>query len=234
MPEQNDFLKMRVVYAIPGMENISARKNLAYKQLDDAALQLDVYMPPGLDAHSTAPAVIFIHGEAPLASQPKEWGCFVSYGQLLAASGCIGITFTHRPTERYARLHDAASDIDDLISYLAAHAADLQIDTDRIGIWAFSASGPYAVRAAFGETRLHIRCAAAYYAVMDLQHGREQIPDVDDETIQQFSPAYLVANNLRCSRPCWLPVRAKIAPSSMNPLIALCRERWQAISRSIA
>ncbi len=192
MPDLNELATLRVVYTVPGMEQVHIRKNLTYKQLDTSKLQLDVYLPPDLAAETRLPAVLLVHGEAPLEAQPKEWGCFVSAGQILAASGLIGVTFNHRPSARYTRLHDAASDIDDLLGYLATHADTLQIDPDHIGLWVFSAGGPYGVRAAIGETRLHIRCVAAYYTVMDLQQGREQIPDVDDETVRQFSPAYLI------------------------------------------
>ena len=94
-----DIAAKRIVYAVSGMDRVEVRRNIVYKHTDQEDLQADVYLPPGLAEGECRPAVFFIHGGSlppDLLTQPKEWGTFVSYGQLAAVSGFIAITFNHR------------------------------------------------------------------------------------------------------------------------------------------
>jgi acetyl esterase/lipase len=81
------------------MERIKARKDVVWKRVDGVELKLDVYAPPGGKPSKPLPAVVFIHGgpiPSNLRTEPKEWGVFISHGQLAAASGFVGVTFNHR------------------------------------------------------------------------------------------------------------------------------------------
>jgi len=42
----------------------------------------------------------FVSGDAPweILKDLKDWGVYVSYGQLAAATGFVGVTFNHRLT----------------------------------------------------------------------------------------------------------------------------------------
>ena len=117
MPEQEDteldeaqlaeMTKKRLVYAIPNMEQVPVQKNITYKTADGVELQMDVYHPIDFQKGSLRPAVIFIHGDAPpeFLKDAKDWGVFVSYGQLVAASGFIAFTqhLTSLLTSLFAR-----------------------------------------------------------------------------------------------------------------------------------
>ena len=66
----------RIVYSVPLMSRVRARKNLTYKRVAGADLKVDVYWLVSA-RHKRRPAVIFIHGgriPPNLLTTPKEWG----------------------------------------------------------------------------------------------------------------------------------------------------------------
>ena len=91
----------RTLYSIPGMERAIVRKDLTYKTVDDTPLKLDLYYPPDYEGDEALATVILVHGEWPpgLIERSKDLGGFVSLGQLVAASGLIGVNFNHRSVE---------------------------------------------------------------------------------------------------------------------------------------
>jgi dienelactone hydrolase len=91
-------------------------------------------------------------------------GVFVSYGELVAASGLVAVTFDHRflgPD----RIGDAADDVAALVAHVRADAGGLGIDPDRVALWAFSGGGPL-LAAPIRERPSWLRAAVAYYAVL--------------------------------------------------------------------
>ena len=202
MPDLDEIIKKRVVYTIPNMEQIQAEKNITYKTVDGTDLKMDTYYPTNLQSNSHLPAVILVHGEGvdpAILKDAKDWGVFVSFGQLIAASGLIAVTFNHRSTEDLTR-YDAASDVDDLITYVRNQAESLHIDKEHLCLWAISAGVPTGLRAAMRGSHPFLRCVVAYYGPMDLQHVRkffEFFPsEVTDETLREFSAiSYLEKNS---------------------------------------
>ncbi|MDX1561903.1 MAG: alpha/beta hydrolase [Gammaproteobacteria bacterium] len=140
-PEKlKELIELRVVLEIPGMDRVRVRKNVNYKTHESVALGLDVYSPPNADG--PLPAVLFVIGYSDSAaaalsdSKLKEWGAYVSWGQLVAASGFVGVTYsTSEPIE------DAKA----ALEFVREHAAELNVDPARIGIWAISGNGPAAL-----------------------------------------------------------------------------------------
>jgi hypothetical protein len=65
-----------VVYSVPGMDQVTVRKDLVYTKSDDPNVKMDLYLPPGLKPGEKRPAVLFLHGGAPTQYRPKEWGFF--------------------------------------------------------------------------------------------------------------------------------------------------------------
>lgn len=181
----------RIVYSVLGMEKIRARKDVTYKRIADAELRMDVYHPRNLPRGTRRPAVVFIHGGAlppNLLTKPKEWGAFVSYGQLAAASGFVGITFNHRFYGWDMKsLTDARSDVADAIAYIRSNADRLGIDKDHICLWALSA-GSLFLGPAISDAPSFVRCMVFYYAIMDLESLRKVGPAITDEVTREFSP----------------------------------------------
>src|SRR5215510_11775929 len=182
-------LPKRIVYSAPGMERIKARKDVVWKRVDGLELKLDVYAPPDGRPNKPLPAVVFIHGgpiPSNLRTEPKEWGVFISHGQLAASSGFVGVTFNHR-YYGFDRLRDAQSDVNDLVAYLRANAATLGIDADRITLWAFSGGG-LLLGNALREAPPYVRCLIAYYALLD-GRGRGCEGVVAAESVETEGPS---------------------------------------------
>src|SRR5260370_11826860 len=124
------------------MDRIQPHSDLVYKSLPSGPLLMDVYRTASTD-RKVLPAVILVHGDGPpdWLKDIKDWGQYVSWGQLLAASGFSAITFNHRSTQGWTRIADAASDIKDLVALVRAPASTWNIDPDRLAIWVSSAGG---------------------------------------------------------------------------------------------
>ncbi len=180
----------RIVYQIPQAEEIGIQKNISYKRTAGRDFHMDVYRPPNLSKDVELPVVIFIHGDGPslILKNAKEWGIFRSYGELIAASGSIAITFNHRSSEDFTNLNEAGTDVDDLIHFVRGKAHSLQIDKNRIALWAFSAGVPYGLKSAMQDRPDYIRCIVAYYGYLNLLHLRNEIPaKIPDSTRKAFS-----------------------------------------------
>src|ERR1044071_1574635 len=107
-----DLVMKPVVYSVPGMDKVKVKSNLKYTDSPDPNLLRDVYAPPGLAKGERRPAVIFIHGGAGSESRPKDWGIYISWGRLVAASGMVGVTFTHRLNYPKPYMHESAADVE--------------------------------------------------------------------------------------------------------------------------
>jgi acetyl esterase/lipase len=164
-PSFEEMIRMRVVYTVPGMDAVSVRRHLVYKTADGQALHMDVYSPSG--PTRSRPAVILIHGGPIPRTGAKNMGVFVSYGELLAASGFVAVTFDHRFLAP-ARMTDAAEDVVDLVAHVRKSAGSLGVDPERLALWAFSGGGSFLARAV-RERPTWLRAVVAYYAVLDLQ-----------------------------------------------------------------
>jgi dienelactone hydrolase len=131
---------------------------------------MDVYMPAGIGAAERRPAVILVHG-GPIGPEitPHDWGVFRSYGELLAASGLVAVTFTHRlyGAEDYAR---SAGELRAVIESVRGRSAAFHVDGDRLALWAFSGGGPL-LSVAFGNPPAYVRAVCSYYAILDFEGG---------------------------------------------------------------
>lgn len=190
----------RIVYQVPGMEKVKAFTNLTYKTADTTELKMDIYTPPNLSQDDRLPAVIFIHGgylPRNMSPLPKDWGVYISYGELMAASGLVGVTFNHRYwgyDEENMKL--SFSDVKAAMQFVRDNAEKYQIDPDRIALWAFSGGGPH-LSIALKDKLDYVRCIVSYYASLDLRPSVQQLSqDIDPKTVEPFSPiVYLTENN---------------------------------------
>jgi acetyl esterase/lipase len=181
-----------VVYSLPGMEKVTVRTNLKYTTVDDPNLLMDVYAPPNLAKGERRPAVLFIHGSAGAEARAKDWGVYVSWGRLAAASGMVGVTFTHRLGYPKPFLSDAAADVEAAVNYVRAHADSLGVDRDRLCLAAYSGGGPL-LSAAMRERPPYVRCLVSFYAFLDVRQSPMHTPHESAETLERFSPAAQLA-----------------------------------------
>jgi hypothetical protein len=157
--QRDQLSKKRVVYAMPGMEAVPVRRDESYRVADDGPLTMDLYYPPEAGAGTRTAAVIFVTGfadrgaERMLGSRFKDMGSFVSWAQLVAASGLVGVTYANeKPTDVYKVLH-----------HLQQNAASLGIDANRIGVWSCSGHAPNALSVLMEQRRDGLTCAVLAY-----------------------------------------------------------------------
>jgi acetyl esterase/lipase len=117
--------------------------------------------------------VIFVTGfsdlgaEKMLGSRFKDMGSFVSWAQLVAVSGLVGITYANRDP----------GDVHEVLHHVQRNAALLGIDGNRIGVWACSGHGPNALSVLMEHGCDRLTCAVLAYAyTLDLD-GSTRIAD---------------------------------------------------------
>jgi acetyl esterase/lipase len=197
-PPFEQMIRMRVVLSVPGMEAVKTSRDLVYKRTDGQPLHMDLYAPPG--PLRPRPAVILIHGGPIPRIGMKNVGQFVSYGQLLAASGFVAVTFDHRFLAP-GRLTDAGGDVTDLVAHVRKNAGSLGIDPERLALWAFSGGGPF-LAAPLRDRPSWLRAVVAYYAVLDLQQPPPRTDDgIGAEARQSFSAIRSLGDDARGAPP---------------------------------
>jgi enterochelin esterase-like enzyme/predicted esterase len=182
-----DIAAMPVVYSLPEMDDVTRRSDLRYTSVDDPVLLMDVYLPPNVARDERLPGVVFIHGNVPPGSPAKNMGVLTSWGRLAAASGMVGITFTHRLGYPEPRRREAAADVADAIEFVRENADALHLDGERLCLVAFSGGGPL-LSEAMRDRPEFVRCLVGFYALLDLEqsglHGALEAP----QTLRAFSP----------------------------------------------
>jgi hypothetical protein len=141
------------------MNVVKIRRGISYKETDAGSLTIDLYHPPDLKSGTQIPAVVFVTGysdigaEKMLGTKFKEMGSFVSWAQLVAVSGLIGVTYANREP----------GDVYDVLHHLQRSAASFGIDPTRIGIWSCSGHGPNALSVLMEHARDGLKCATLLY-----------------------------------------------------------------------
>src|SRR5262249_55414421 len=177
---------MPVVYKVPGMDRVKVVQNLKYTNTDDPNVLMDIYLPPEATRDQKCPTVIFVHGGAKTEYTPKDWGIYTSWGRLVAASGFVGVTFTHSLEYPGKSLERCAHDVRAAIDYVRANADKYNVDKDCICLIAYSAGGPMLSVAMNGEMPF-VRCLVAFYAFMDIQQSNFRETETAG-TLKAFSP----------------------------------------------
>ncbi len=193
-------VEARVVYEIPGMETVEVRRDVPYKTVADRTLGMDVYQPAGLAEDERRPGVLFVHG-GPLPPgtfpdeilSPKNWGTFVSYGELVAASGFVGVTFNHRHRS-LETLDVSIGDVAAAIGYVREHAGELHLDPDRLALWVFSGAGPH-LSLPLRERPAYVRCLVSFYSLLDFApFAAMGLGTAPPEIVEKHSPRALLEN----------------------------------------
>ena len=161
--QQNPISKKRVVYTLPGVDAVTVRRDEVYRVTDGGPLTMDLYYPPEALRGARTPAVLFVTGFNDagalrmLGCRLKDMGSYVSWGQLAAASGLLGITYTNS---------DPAADVRAVLDHLRQNAAALEIDETRVGVWSCSGHVPTALSVLMQDAGERLRCAVLCYGYM--------------------------------------------------------------------
>jgi acetyl esterase/lipase len=190
-----EIARMRVVYEVPGMDEVEVRRDLVYTEAEGTRMTLDLYLPAERRrAESRTAVVLLIHGgPVPPAAyaKVKNMGVFVSYGELLAASGLAAVAFNHLH-HGWHDLAESAAHVAAVVAWLRGEAGSLRIDPDRLCLWAFSGGGPQ-LAPALAAPDPAVRCLVGYYPLLDLRPLAARLPEVSRETLERFSPAACLA-----------------------------------------
>jgi hypothetical protein len=166
--------KKRVVCTVPGMDGVRVRRDETYRVAETGALTMDLYYPPDFNGAGPTPAVIFVTGyndagaQRMLGCRMKEMGAYISWGQLAAASGLVGITYANS---------DPAADVHAVIRHVRHNAAALGIDETRVGVWACSGNVPNALSVLMRGGQDFLKCAVLCYGCMLDLDGSTAIAD---------------------------------------------------------
>jgi hypothetical protein len=172
---QSDHIsKKRVVYTMPGVDAVTVRRDEEYGVTDAGPLTMDLYYPPDSKSGARTPAVIFVTGFSDpgarrmLGCTLKDMGSYISWGQLAAASGLVAITYTNR---------EPATDVHAVLQHLRRNAASLNIDENRIGVWACSGHVPNALSLLMQKGQDYLKCAVLCYGYMLDLDGFTRVSD---------------------------------------------------------
>lgn len=209
-----DVFARRAVLSVPSTDAVEAKTRTT-----TTGRALDVYRPAGRQ-DERFPAVVLVPGDGPeeLIANAKDWGQYVSWGQLISSRGLVAVTTNHRSTNRYTDLKGAAEDVDAAVDWVRTNGPDLGIDPERVGVWTCSAGGPIALRTPLRDRPGFIRAVVALYAVLDLRNpAAPASPGLPDEVVAEFSPASYLETGGRF--PPMLVVRAGKDSQAINRTI---------------
>jgi len=172
-PPQPDVVNSRHVLHIPGQENAKLAADVIYTGTGGDAQKTDIYIPADAKPSDKRPLVIALSG----ADKAKHWGFYKELGQVIAASGMIGVI----PDKRYRRGQtvEGSQDIRVLIAFLKDNAGKYSGDGSRVCLWAFSAGGMLLNVGMRGDLP-QIKCLVNFYGVVDV--GR--FPDAPKEAAE--------------------------------------------------
>lgn len=189
-PEFTKAVMPPVMVTLPGMDKVRIWREIDYAASSDPFVRMDVYAPAG--SLAKRPAVLFIHGGVGTKGQAKDWGIYQSWGRLAAASGLVGVTFTHRLGFPETKVTEGAADVASAIAHVRANAQTYGVDPDRICLAAFSAAGPLLSPYMAGAPE-HVRCLVSVYTFLDIRQTKEHQAAETPETRETYSPILRLA-----------------------------------------
>jgi len=181
-----------VMVALPGMDDLQIWREIDYAGSSDPFVRMDVYAPRN-KARGKRPAVFFLHGGVGTNGQAKDWGIYQSWGRLAAASGLVGVTFTHRLGYPETKVTEGAADVAAAITHVRTNASAYGIDPDRLCVAAFSAAGPLLSPYMTGAPE-HVRCLVSVYTFLDIRQTKEHQASESPETRDAYSPILKLAS----------------------------------------
>ncbi len=204
LAQNRDPSKTPVVYSVPGMNQAVVRSGVVFDNSSATPLALDAYLPRGLRKGERRPAIVFISG----GERVRNWRWFITWGQLAAAHGMVGIV----PDKRYPRGLDGTragfEDTEKLLAFLADKGDTLGVDPQQICLWTFSAGGrltsvglqsdnPNGPNGPAGTRQARmpalpgsVRCLVSFYGVLDMSSEVSSVTsEVDREMfLKRYSP----------------------------------------------
>jgi len=165
-------------------------------------LLMDVASPPAT-AHGAAPAILVLHGGGWVQGDRKDVRAFLSP---LAQAGYVAAAVSYRLAPRHP-WPAAGADVRAAVRFIHAHAEELGVDPDRIGLMGFSAGGHLAALAAVsanassfpGELPAHSDASSSVAAVVVIG-GLGDLTLVDTPSGERLLAVFLGSTGSRLLR----------------------------------
>jgi len=169
---------------------------------------MDIYYPGNFDFAKPAPVVVFVMGYSTeftmnwFGAKLKDLGQYVSWGQLVAASGMVGVSYeTDYPDD----------DIEAVLRHVIRNGSALGMDSKRVGLFACSGNtltglGALAVKGAdYGDA---LRCGVIFYPIISyfMNKGDEVMAAPFKRELRKDLPIFMVT--VGNDRPEWMEAAA--------------------------
>ncbi|MEG4069035.1 alpha/beta hydrolase [Microcoleus sp. Pol11C2] len=166
------------------IRDVRIDRAIVFANPDGVSLQLNVYRPMQIGKY---PAIITLYGGA---WQRGNADSNEEFSRYMAAQGycVVAIDYRHAPKYRFpAQLEDVQA----ALSYIKTHAADWEIDLDRIALMGRSAGAHLAMLTAYNSSVLPVRAVVNYYGPNDLIRGYNDPPFPDAINVRAVLRAFL-------------------------------------------
>ncbi|HEY9282677.1 MAG TPA: alpha/beta hydrolase [Pyrinomonadaceae bacterium] len=188
-----DPAQVSIVYRVPKMEQVTVHRGIVFDNMAGKPLALDAYIPHRAGKGERLPSIVFVSG----AEYVRQWRWFITWGQLAAAHGIVGIV----PDKRYQRgldgIRTGFEDTEKLLTYLRTNSDRLGIDPQRICLWTFSAGGRL-TSMGLNPGAPTVRCLVSFYGVLDLSQEFAAIGDERerDSLLKRYSPLHVLESTV--------------------------------------
>jgi acetyl esterase/lipase len=195
---------------LPPPSGARVRRDRIYRTDAHGDLLLDAYLPAA--GRGPWPAVLLINGDAeePVIARAKDWGVYRSYGEHLAARGLVGVPFNHRSTRTVGR-PEVAAEVTAALDHIRANATDLAIDATRIGVWAFSAAGAFALAPLLRARPPYVKAIAGFYTIWDLT-AFKLTPPPSDADVKAWSATEALGPTSAGLPPLFMAIAGRDSP----------------------
>lgn len=126
-------------------DDITEFKNVEYKNVDGTSLTLNVYVPKSVK--KATPCLVFIHGGGWSKGKKED---YLLYNLAFAKRGYITATVQYRLVPK-AKFPGPVEDVTSAIRFLKTHAADYNIDANKIAAVGGSAGGHLAMMVGYAD-----------------------------------------------------------------------------------
>ncbi|HEY9807110.1 MAG TPA: alpha/beta hydrolase, partial [Candidatus Obscuribacterales bacterium] len=158
--------------------------HIPFAKPEGVQLSLDVYRPPQVGRY---PGLVVIYGGAWRAGTPSANAVFNRY---MAAQGYTVFAIDYRHAPRY-RFPAQLEDVRTALAFIQEHAAEYEVDGDRIALLGRSAGGHLAMLAAYQPDALPVRAVVSYYGPFNLTAGYADPPEPDPIDTRAVLRAFL-------------------------------------------
>ena len=198
---------------------VPVTRDVRVDSVGGVVLRADVYRGAGAGPH---PAVVMIYGGAWRGGDPGDLPTLNHY---LAARGytVFAIDYRHAPRFPYPA---AVDDVRRALAWVHAHAAEHDVDAERIALMGRSSGGHLAMMAAYDSTRgVPVRAVVDYYGPVNLAGGYASPPRPDPLDVRAVLRAFLggtpaeVPERYRDASPITLVQRAAAAGRTLPPTL---------------